>query len=1128
VKSPLIFEFTVTCRMTWAILLLTVIPPAFALDIVLDPTKPGRVFEGIGAVSAGASSRLLIDYPQPQQSQILDYLFKPNYGASLQHLKVEIGGGVNSTDGAEPTCMLTPTDQNYTRGYEWWLMQQATARNPGIALDCLAWGAPGWIGNGNYNSQQMCNYIVNFIQGAKNYYGLTFNFTGTHNESTINTSWIKSLRSSLNANGLQNVLLVAADEWGGTWNIVTNTSYGLLSDPVLSNDIARVGAHYPGSTSPVTAQTCGIPLWSSEDGIGGSTWTTARNLGKLFNLNYVTGKMTATEIWSPVTGYYDILPASDSGLMRANTPWSGNYIVAPAIWITAHTTQFAFPGWKYLEGGASAVLPLGGSVVTLQSTNTTDYSVIVETFDATAEQTITFHPTNGLSQGTLNIWQTTQSNQFILVAQVTPINGAFTETFQPECVYTLTTTSGQSKGSASPPPATSFPAPFKEDFEGYASGVTPRYFSDQAGTFETFTRNDGLGRDLRQVLPQVGIRWTAEWFPYTLIGDVNWQDYDVASDVLIETNSGFDFVMGRVGSVPGFANPVPLGYWLALNNAVGDWELHFGSNLLASGAASFPSNTWHNLHLAMRGSSLSCYVDGLLVTNLSDYSSSSGLAGVGCGWHGAQFDNFTVRTLHLGALNLAPTAVASASSIWDPDYAASYANDGDVTTRWNASAFPGSNEWVELDFPQPVSFSRTAYLQFGNRINGYQIQHWNGNGWMTDVNGGTMGSYTSDAFATVTSSKVRLLMTNFISSPSIYEFEVYNDGSLPNLALGATASASSVWSSDYAPAYANDNHFTTRWNTAYPTLSNEWLELDFTQPIPFNQAAYYQFENRIFGYQLQHWNGSGWMTDVNGGTIGSYSSDTFPTVTSSKVRLLITNMTSAPSIDEFQLFDNPFTQSPPLVNINEWMITNTKTLIDPANGQFEPWFELYNPGSSAVNLAGFYLSGSVNNLAQFQSPSGYVIPPNGFLLVWTDALTSQNAIPSADLHVNFSLLQSSNITLFDSTFQQLDAVTLVTQAPDSSSGSKIDGDEAILPLSIPSPRESNNQILALSTFRSSSGTVTLSSSGLPYYSHRILAASALHGAAWSTIATVQADGLGFFQYTDASSSSQKFYRAVYP
>jgi Galactocerebrosidase, C-terminal lectin domain len=320
--------------------------------------------------------------------------------------------------------------------------------------------------------------------------------------------------------------------------------------------------------------------------------------------------------------------------------------VAPAIWAAAHTTQFAFPGWKYLEGGASALLPSGGSVVALVSANHSDYSIIVETFDATAAQTVTFHVTNGLSTATLHQWQTSQTNQFVQVGLVPVLGGAFTCAFQPECIYTLTTTTGQAKGNAAPPAPAPFPLPFKDGFESYAPGKTPKYFSDQAGTFETVARADGQGQCLRQVLPQVGIRWTAEWQPYTLLGDRGWADYDVSANVLIETNAGLAFVMGRVGSVPGFSDALPRGYWLALNNASAQWELHCSSNLLAAGAAIVPTNTWHGLRLAMQGSSLRCYVDGALVTNVTDSTCASGLAGLGCGWHGAEFDDFTLRQLH--------------------------------------------------------------------------------------------------------------------------------------------------------------------------------------------------------------------------------------------------------------------------------------------------------------------------------------------------------------------------------------------------------------------------------------------------------------------------------------------------
>ncbi len=143
------------------------IPFVYGADtsIVLNGAGKGPVFQGIGAVSAGASSRLLIDYPEPYRSQILDYLFKPHYGASLQHLKVEIGADVNSTDGSEPSHVRTPKDRDYTRGYEWWLMKEARKRNPNIVLDSLPWGAPGWVGQ--FYSQTTANYVADFLDGSR-------------------------------------------------------------------------------------------------------------------------------------------------------------------------------------------------------------------------------------------------------------------------------------------------------------------------------------------------------------------------------------------------------------------------------------------------------------------------------------------------------------------------------------------------------------------------------------------------------------------------------------------------------------------------------------------------------------------------------------------------------------------------------------------------------------------------------------------------------------------------------------------------------------------------------------------------------------------------------------------------
>ncbi len=74
----------------------------------------GKTFDGIGGLSGGgATSKLLVNYPEPQRTQILDYLFKPNFGASLQILKVMIGGDAQSGMGTEASHMHYPWEENY-------------------------------------------------------------------------------------------------------------------------------------------------------------------------------------------------------------------------------------------------------------------------------------------------------------------------------------------------------------------------------------------------------------------------------------------------------------------------------------------------------------------------------------------------------------------------------------------------------------------------------------------------------------------------------------------------------------------------------------------------------------------------------------------------------------------------------------------------------------------------------------------------------------------------------------------------------------------------------------------------------------------------------------------------------
>ena len=91
----------------------------------VDLTQLSYAFDGMGALSGGGgTSRLLFDYPEPQRAQVLDALFMPKQGASVQFLKVEIGGDGQSTEASEASHMHSRDDGDlgdsaaYNRGYE--------------------------------------------------------------------------------------------------------------------------------------------------------------------------------------------------------------------------------------------------------------------------------------------------------------------------------------------------------------------------------------------------------------------------------------------------------------------------------------------------------------------------------------------------------------------------------------------------------------------------------------------------------------------------------------------------------------------------------------------------------------------------------------------------------------------------------------------------------------------------------------------------------------------------------------------------------------------------------------------------------------------------------------------------
>jgi hypothetical protein len=141
--------------------------------------------------------------------------------------------------------------------------------------------------------------------------------------------------------------------------------------------------------------------------------------------------------------------------------------------------------------------------------------------------------------------------------------------------------------------------------------------------------------------------------------------------------------------------------------------------------------------------------------------------------------------------------------------------------------------------------------------------------------------------------------------------------------------------------------------------------------------------------------------------------------------------------------------------INEFMADNDSTIADE-NGEFDDWLELFNPGDQPVNIAGMFITDSLNNLTLYQIPDTdeqlTTLQPGGYLLLWLDKDLNQGLLHmdiklSADGE-SIAIVRSDGLTILDS-FQ------FGVQTPDVSMGRKTDANNEWVSMNLPTPGSFN-------------------------------------------------------------------------
>lgn len=382
--------------------------------------------------------------------------------------------------------------------------------------------------------------------------------------------------------------------------------------------------------------------------------------------------------------------------MVANRPWDGSYNVSDTIWIAAHTTQFTEIGWRYLAGAACSLLPGGGSQVALVSPTGTDVSIVIETVGANTTQIVKLQLAGKLSSvASLDRWATLdQQHVFIKQAPLKFTGGAVSVSVPPNSVLTLSTIRDAKKGEMKVNVGTQrlFASllPYSESFDAYPDDTLAKYFSDMEGSFavapDAASTNSGQNKVYRQfagVVPPKCTHGGGSAYS-TVIGDRSLSGYTLEVGVRFRAKDAIGGAFAMMGSHAGatgaaqtskrgintnvfydkpfIANSQAAGAVLVLKLS-GNWTLTNGAQAtIASGSWSPKVGAWHKVVLSVTAadavsrstdgrlptaSSISASVDGVSLVEKKPLGTTMrphGAAWLGSGWHGLDFDNFSLKS----------------------------------------------------------------------------------------------------------------------------------------------------------------------------------------------------------------------------------------------------------------------------------------------------------------------------------------------------------------------------------------------------------------------------------------------------------------------------------------------------
>ncbi|WCN83292.1 galactose-binding domain-containing protein [Micromonospora sp. LH3U1] len=259
---------------------------------------------------------------------------------------------------------------------------------------------------------------------------------------------------------------------------------------------------------------------------------------------------------------------------------------------------------------------------------------------------------------------------------------------------------------------------------------------------------------------------------------------------------------------------------------------------------------------------------------------------------------------------------------------------------WGSYGSPNSSDWYEINFGQSRAVDEARiYFRNDRATNRYRapasytVQYWNGTAWVNAAAQArtpsvAQANYNRVQFTAVNTQRLRVQFTHAAGyRTGLTEIKVYNRGGTNpnpdpdpggNLAGAAvpTASYTSGWESvaainDGAEPPSSNDTVNPRWGT-WPNTGEQWALLTWPSAQTITSAQVYFFDDNggvrlPASWKLQYWTGSVYA-DVPGTsgyptTINQYNQVTFPSLSTTRLRVVLQSGAGSVGLLEVKAFD---------------------------------------------------------------------------------------------------------------------------------------------------------------------------------------------------------------------------------